>query len=332
MSIREFCRRWVAVLLCLCAVLGAAACAGTPNEKRKHVTVFDTDVGTDDAFAVMMLSQMHLPVDYLVATHGNARAEQAVKNAVLLKKYFGSDVTVVAGLPPEEEGNGENDTFHGADGLAGIAAQMAAELGLGERDFTDHISFDEMREALADADEITYIAVGPVTNLAALVGDDELRGKLSKIYLMGGGLAEFNCSHDTEFNFSKNPQAVATVLSSGTDITLFPLDLTNRQTVDEEEIRALAAYGTFSPFITFLEHNRQANIEYNDLPVAILHDCMPVLYALLPGDFTVVEKKLVSDEYGATRESENGRTIHVATQVTDGLLMDTLEKLFREAE
>lgn len=328
-------KRIIVIILALLLLAGIAVWAvrshtgGNTPEQIKSVTIFDTDLGTDDAIAVMMIAQMDVPVDYLVATHGNASADQAVINAIILKKYFHmDDITVVAGLSPAVEDNGEKNTFHGNDGLANISEDMTANLKLGDPEFSDYITFEALCENLADVDEILYIAVGPTTNLASLIQDESLYGKIKNVYLMGGGINEFNCSHNTEFNFSKNPQAVSEVLSSGLDITLFPLDLTNHQTVDETQIRDLVEYDAFPECITFLEFNLNANDEYNQIPEAVMHDSMPVLYDANKNDFTVVDKRIVSDEYGAVFESDEGYTVHIATGAKDGLLIDTLNRVF----
>ena len=296
------------------------------NEK---LLIFDTDVGTDDALAMLLAASEKLYPDYLIAAPGNARADQAVINANILKRYCGMKKTlVVSGLEPAERASGEKNTFHGNDGLADIAADLAAASGLDEKALTAHISFEAMCEALEKADEITYIATGPVTNLAALSENEAVRGKIKSVYLMGGGLREFNCSHQTEFNFSKNPEAVGKVLSSGLPITLFPLDLTNHQRVDGNQIDELEKTGKYPEYITFLRFNLKANTAYNGIPAAVPHDCLPVLYAAESEAFTVEEKKLAGDSFGAIRECAGGTPVRVAVGVKEDLLFRSLKEAF----
>ncbi len=319
---------YIGLLLAVLAALIIALTVGK-GKRGKSILILDTDVGTDDAAAILLLAEKELDPDYLITTPGNAQADQAVKNANILKAYCGMKKTaIVAGLDLAKDASAEKNTFHGNDGLANIASDMAEALKLDEKALTAHITFDEMCEALEKADEITYIATGPVTNLAAISENEAIRGKIKCVYLMGGGLEEFNCSHDTEFNFSKNPEAVGKVLSSGLPITLFPLDLTNHQRVDGDQIDTLEKTGKFPEYITFLRFNLGANTEYNDIPAAVLHDCMPVLYAAESDAFTVEEKKLTSDEFGAVRESDEGNPIRVAVSVKEDLLLNTLKEIF----
>lgn len=301
------------------------------KKQIKSVTIFDTDVGTDDAFAIMLLSQMNVPVDYIVATQGNADAKQVVKNAIILKTYLKMDnVTIVSGMPANVVNQGEKDTFHGKDGLANISEKMEKDLNLTNDQFTNFITFDELSKNLKTADEITYVSVGPVTNLAAMLKDRVLQSKIKRIYLMGGGIQEFNCDHNTEFNFSKNPQAVKEVLSSGLDITLFPLDLTNHHVISDEQITELKELDVFPEYIIFLEHNKKMNLKYNEIPDVVLHDCMPVLYMANQNDFILEDMKLISDSYGSISKNDNGSCIHVATKAKNGLLMDSIEMIFKK--
>ena len=322
----------VLTVILLTVMTGVFSSCDRTGEKEsvKKLFVFDTDVGTDDAVAIMLLAKKEgiLP-DYIVATHGNASAEQSVKNAIILTHYLEcTQATVVAGMKPEIEDNGEKNTFHGKDGLANISEKTAEKCNLKESDYNDYMQFDDFCNELLKAEEITYIAVGPVTNLAYLVKNDDIRSKIKTVYLMGGGIKEFNCSHNTEFNFSKNPEAVREVLNSGLDITLFPLDLTNSQYLNEKEIDALESFGNYEEYITFLRFCLNSNVEYNGTKEAVLHDCMPVLYYANPEKYTISSMKLVSDEYGALRESDDGINIKVATKVEDGFLKSELTDIF----
>ena len=303
----------------------------TPFQKRKLI-VLDTDVGTDDAFA--FLAAKCLPgvsPDYIIASKGNTTLDGAVRNAITLKRTLGLRAKIVQGLVPQKDENvneAEKNTFHGNDGLANISAEMAKRAGLTEADLQDYLPFENYFEEVLQCDEILYIVIGPVTNLAASIENEAFRSKLSGVYIMGGGIDEFNCSHDTEFNFSKDPKSVGKIFRSGLRITLFPLDLTNFRRVDREQIEALRKYGSFPDFITFLEFNKEANRVYNRIDAAVLHDIMPMLYLQTPGKFVFTDMQLAIDRYGATRKAENGAAVRVVTGVEETLLAETLTEFF----
>lgn len=305
----------------------------TTTNQLKTALVFDTDVGTDDAFGLLILSQIvKKSPDFIIATEGNTSLNGAIRNLFLLKKYLGIDFQAVQGKPfPQNKfvNRTEKNTFHGDDGLANTTELLAKETGITDDDLKDIISFNELKKRLADFDHIDYIAVGPLSNLSNLIKDDKLKQKLRKIYVMGGGLRVFNCSHDTEFNFSKDPESVKNILNSGLDITIFPLDITNHQWVTSYELKKLESFQTYTHFITFLKYNMQSNRQYNKMDAAVLHDAIPVLYYAHPSRFIVKDKNLICNQYGHIEEAENGAPVHVALYVLRDLLTDTLEHIFR---
>ncbi len=327
--------RLVAIPICVIVAIKTffGRCINKTTQKRK-VIVLDTDMGTDDAVA--FLAAVFLPdvhIDYVVASKGNASLEDAARNAIILKNYLGLDAKIVQGQPPKADANDNEEgekPFHGIDGLAGISDDMIKKLGLTSEELDDYMTYDKYHEEILNCDEIEYILIGPATNLANSLDDAAFTDKLTKIYIMGGGINEFNCSHDTEFNFSQDPQSVIKVLESGKDITLFPLDLTNHCRVTEEQIDRLEEFGTFKDYISFLRFNRQSNSEYNGIDAAVIHDIMPLLYLQYPEEFVTEEINIEADQYGATRKSENGKPVKAAIDVKNSLLNDTLIGFFRK--
>lgn len=326
-------KKFLFTLLTGALTLPLLFCAcGERKDTKKTVVIFDSDFGTDDAIALMIASDVSRDMfDYIIASQGNASLDGAVKNAVILKTDLGVNATIVQGMPPATDENVdevEKNTFHGKDGLANIQSDLIASLGLTQEQLDDYMEFSAFTEEIEKADEIVYISVGPTTNLAQLIDNETIRSKISKAYIMGGGINEFNCSNDTEFNFSKDPQSVKKILDSGLDITLFPLDLINHQVVTHDMIAAYETYGIRPEFIEFLKFNLKANESYNGVSMAEMHDSMPVLYYVAPEEFQVSDMKITVDKCGSTKVSDDGALIHVATGVQDSLLKEHLVKAF----
>jgi len=302
------------------------------KESGSKITILDTDVGTDDAMAFLLLKFLKVQPDYIVASYGNTTPEGALKNAILLKKRLDLPSKIVAGLPIPNDPNlpiAEKNTFHGVDGLAGCSKSMEKALGLTEKDYSDALSFEDLTKIIAKTDSVTYVTIGALTNLSKILENRDLRTKLKGIYVMGGGLKEFNCSHNTEFNFSKHPNAVKNLLALGVNITLFPLDITNHQTLSANDIDELEKIGTYPEFIAFLRHNLKANQEYNHIDGAVLHDTMPILYLSHPKFFALTDKRIISDDFGHIEESASGNAIHVCSTVQDGMLKRVVTQAFQ---
>jgi len=301
------------------------------EKKGKSITVLDSDLGTDDACALLLLKILPRKPDYIVASYGNTSLQKACENAVILKNYLSLEAKIVKGLPAPDDKSlpiNEKGTFHGSDGLAGCGKEMGEKLGLTQSDFSDYISFDALAKEISSADEVTYITIGTLTNLNYLISNEETRKKLTGIYIMGGGIREFNCSNNTEFNFSKDPESVKNILSSGLNITLFPLDVTNHQTLSKEDIKALEDLATFPEYIKLLKHNLKANSEYNNIPFAVIHDILPILFLSYPQYFTLQDMKIITDEFGHTEISPLGEAVHICTSVKEGTAKRFLESAF----
>ena len=327
--------RFAAILLCVAVAAEALFLGGCGAGTRKRkLVVLDTDVGTDDALAFLaagFLKNVH--IDYIVTSKGNTTLDGATRNAMILKNYLGLDAKIVRGFvtkADDKADKSEKSTFHGNDGLANISEDMIKEMGLTSEELSDCITYDTYIKEVTQCDEIEYIVIGPAANLANSLDSKEFRKKLSKVYVMGGGINKFNCSHNTEFNFFKDPQSAKKVLCSGKDITLFPLDFTNNQRVTESQINNLEKFGTFSDYITFLRFNRQSNIKYNGIDAAVIHDIMPVLYLEYPEEFQTEEMKIEVDQYGATVKSDSGAPIKVVVSAKENLFYDTLEQIFEK--
>jgi inosine-uridine nucleoside N-ribohydrolase len=101
----------------------------------------------------------------------------------------------------------------------------------------------------AQPEEVTVVAVGPLTNIAlALRLEPSVAKLVSQIVVMGGslGAAEpFN-----ELNFGYDPEAAAIVLSSGARVVVVPLDVTRQACLTIEQNRPLAAAN--DPLVSFL--------------------------------------------------------------------------------
>ncbi len=93
------------------------------------------------------------------------------------------------------------------------------------------------------AGKLTIVAIGPLTNLAAVHRRDAKLLKLAQqIVIMGGAVwCPGNVEDVAEFNFYRDAAAAATVLSAGLPITVVPLDVTRQVAFDESHLAHLAA-------------------------------------------------------------------------------------------
>lgn len=203
--------------------------------------IIDTDMGIDDAVAVgLALSYAALDVRAVIGVGGRVGVGKVATNiGRVLTAFSPAQMPVIAqGREPSAAVQMGGIVPTGKDGLGDCALpEGQAEI---EQDF-----LAVYRRCLEQAgDRATILALGPLTNLAALVNDaPDLKSKIARVAISGGAVWIKGNIAATEFNFHRDPAAAAQVLSSGLPITVAPLDVTTFLTLDESHVAHLAASG-----------------------------------------------------------------------------------------
>ena len=201
-------------------VLLATGFVGLPAaEPRPVPVILDTDIGTDidDAYALALI--IHSPELRLIGVttvsgDAVARARLAAK---LLNTAGGAwtEVPVYAGISNASQYAKQNDWANG------FASPALHESG----------GVDFMRRTIdAHPGEITLIALGELTNLAALLDSEPgIGAKIKAVALMGGSVRRgyaAGSAPEPEWNIKSNIAAARTVFSSGVPLLVAPLDST----------------------------------------------------------------------------------------------------------
>jgi len=202
-----------------------------PIMKKK--IIIDCDVGVDDALALILaFHSPELEVLAVTGVNGNVSLDRVMINIrrVLSLLRPSSSPWVAGGAEKPLRGKAlYAESLHGQDGVGGAGIQVPR----GERWWQDFPGpADELltRFARRHGQELTLIAVGPLTNLAlALQRDPEGMKELKEVVIMGGAVRTGgNVTPHAEFNFYVDPLAAKIVLESGLPITLVPLDATHQ--------------------------------------------------------------------------------------------------------
>jgi purine nucleosidase len=202
--------------------------------------ILDCDPGQDDA--VMLLLAMASPeIDILGITTvaGNVPLELTHRNARIMCDLAGrNDIPVYAGCEkPMQYDLVTAEHVHGRTGIDGV------EIYQPDTPLQEGHAIDFIIETLlaADADSITLVPVGPLTNIAkAMEKAPEILPKIKQIVLMGGAMRESgNISASAEFNIYVDPHAAEIVLHCGRPLVIVPLDLTHQVLVTRSRIARL---------------------------------------------------------------------------------------------
>lgn len=204
---------------------------------EEYEIILDTDIGDDidDAYALALL--MAEKANLLGVTTVYRNAVQRAKIAAKLIGLWQRNIPVYAGESyPEkqplfrfdkaDEGNVPNIPHY-------IPEEMQSEKIGGEN------AVDFILNALrARPHEITILAIGPFTNLAAAIKKDKNAFLLAKeVVIMGGDYTE----SEAEWNVLCDPEAAAALFSSGVKIRAAGVDVTQRCRFSSETLAYLRA-------------------------------------------------------------------------------------------
>ncbi len=207
--------------------------------------VIDTDTAQDDCVALLVgLLDPVADLRAITMVAGNVGFDQQVRNAFMtLNVAGGRDVPVYLGSRRplvREWVSAEN--VHG-DGSGGLRMEQDGLEACGE-----HAVDALVRMAAENPGELSVVAIGPLTNIAAaVVKDPDFAGNVKSLYVMGGSNnGRGNITAAAEFNFYVDPEAAKAVFAAGFDVTVVPWDpLTLKQAVfGQERLDRIAALDT----------------------------------------------------------------------------------------
>jgi inosine-uridine nucleoside N-ribohydrolase len=196
---------------------------------EKHLVIYDTDPGVDDAMALYFaLAHPAMEVLGITTVFGNVTVEQATTNALYLTQLTGRDIPVVqgAGAPLVKPFHAPPAHIHGADGLGNLPSRGGTQRSAQAGDAAQFI----VNAARARPGQITLVPVGPLTNIArALQLEPRLPQLIKQVVLMGGTVQEMgNVSPVAEANIWSDPHAADAVFTAGFNLTMVGLDVTHQ--------------------------------------------------------------------------------------------------------
>lgn len=250
---------WLLLCFMLPVVLRAAAGARTP-------ILLDTDIGTDidDAFALALIVRSpELELLGVTTVSGDTEARARLAAKLLWEAGFRS-VPVVAGEPGKPL---RIDQTRWANGFRGPQLQSGKAV--------DFLNATLRRQAR----KTTIVAIGPLTNIAALLHKEPaVKKKIDRIVLMGGSIYHGYGESTTpvaEYNIASDPVAAQRVFSSGVPILMAPLDVTAMLQLQMAERHRV--FSNLTPMadalaILYSLWNQQTPILFDPMAVAMLID------------------------------------------------------------
>ena len=161
--------------------------------------IIDTDPGTDDFIAISLaLKSNKFDVLGITTVEGNCSLDNATKNAFkTLNMCERDDIEVYKGLENDYLGTLSATDVHGNNGMGGIEYTPInrKENSIGAIDYL----INTIKE---NPNEITIVALGPLTNIAACIENDkEFAKNVKELVIMGGSASYGNITPYAELNY-----------------------------------------------------------------------------------------------------------------------------------
>lgn len=307
--------------------------------------MMDCDPGHDDAIAlVLAFSSPKLDIRCVTTTAGNQTLDKTTYNALRILTLLGrADVPVAKGrsVPLLAEAM-QAPSVHGVSGLDGPVLPEPAQR------LSPLSSVELMAKTLLESEApVTLITTGPLTNVAALFyAHPELKGKIARISLMGGGLRHGNWTPAAEFNILVDPEAAECVFGSGIPIVMAGLDVTEQAVLYEADFARIRAVDnpvarTVADWLDFFfAYHKKLGYEG-----ATVHDPVAVTALIRPEILTVRDVRVdietdgdycrgatVADWYGVTGREKNVTAITgIDRDAFAALIVDAVKAYAEEA-
>ena len=269
--------------------------------------IFDCDTGHDDAIAIAMAAGLKDEIEIvgIIASMGNSPLENTLRNTLNVAEAVGLECPVFRGSenPLVRQRVAAGD-FHGESGLDGVSFPPRKRqecMGNGILWAIDTV--------MSHPGEITFVSVGPYTDLALCIKAEPGFAKaLKKIVLMGGSMGRGNATPSAEFNIFADPEAAEIVYSSGAEIVAMGLDVTTKVTLTEEihdRIGNMKDSGYKKLLLDQLAFYIRSNLTHNG-SMPNMHDPCTIAYLADPGMFTLERHQVHVETKG---ELTYGRTV-----------------------
>jgi purine nucleosidase len=224
--------------------------------------IFDTDLGIDDACALLLaLASPEVSIEGLSIVHGNCALDQATANALaVLELASTTHIPVAKGceLPLVQPSFLAPET-HGDTGVG--YAKLPEPRG---RPIVQHGCDFLIDTIMSQPGETTLVAIGPLTNVAlAIRQEPRLVHAVKDLIIMGGAIRhEGNTTALAEFNTYVDPHAAHIVFHSGMPMTLVPLDVTYQCILTSDDVQRMRKID--SPITKFIEDSTRFYMEFHD--------------------------------------------------------------------
>ena len=251
--------------------------------------IIDTDIGVDDAYAVMLaFSSPVLKVLGVTTVYGNVSVEDSTANAIKILELLEKRCRVSKGEGGPLFGkrrrysSSRGSFIHGKDGLGNKAYTLPSPLHVETHE--DAVTY--MAQLIQKSDtKVTLVALGPLTNIALLLlSYPELRSRIDGIAMMGGSAYGGNTLPAGEANIVADPEAAQIVLRSGVRVVMCGLECAEQAYFIKDDLEMFRLIGGSAGrfYYDMTQDYMTAMEKLTGSRRAVIHDSVPVAWLINP--------------------------------------------------
>jgi len=221
----------------------------------------------------------------IVADYGNVSREDAVSNIYYLMEVFDFPQRIPVIRGAEVPLTGEEPTFypeiHGEHGLGPIIPDDDQTVTI--ENFLEIVNIIENYK-----DELIIVNIGRLTSLATMfILYRDLMSNVKEFYIMGGAFwIPGNVTTVAEANFHGDPVALNIVLTYANNLTIIPLNATQKAIVTPEMVDYINHFGKTKIFKPLMEYYTQFYKERDpSLQGSPVHDALTLMATINPEIF-----------------------------------------------
>lgn len=168
---------------------------------------------------------------------------------------------------------------------------------------------------------VTLVAVGPLTNLGVVLGEQpELAQRVARVVIMGGAVevpGNVDVAPNAEWNFFIDPEAARRVMAADVEVTLVALDATRYVAWTD---RVIARVGALDTAVADTVHSLAKSS--GSLAGFYLWDELAAMVAVDPSVVKIERKSVRIDDDGAVIEDSSAYVVDVAVSAVTATAID----------
>jgi len=267
--------------------------------------ILDTDIGTDidDSLALLLaMKSKEIKLEGITTVYGNV----SLRSRIVLK------VLKLAGLEGIPVAKGIDKPLL-REGKIFWTGHEGEEILTPEDEILEpsqmHAVDLIISKIMSMKSEITLIAIGPLTNIAtAIIKEPRIVENVKEVIIMGGVTRLFNGFNlpYIEHNIRCDPEAAKIIFNSGMPITMVPLDVTMKVTINRQDLKRISQVNT--PLTDTIVKATELYLKFVNRDYTWLHDPLAVSVSIDRSLVEMMNMKILVETRG---EVSRGQTIAV---------------------